>query len=94
MKLVSTSHLTIAIHLVRLIFVCYACICAFDLLPQKAQIWIFKNYINVFLYRNKIVSAYYSFMTVKCTRCPAKLLCAVGHGRTSQKCLWFSFVIF
>jgi hypothetical protein len=63
MELVSTSDVTGVIYLVRTIFVCYICIYAFALLPQKSERWIVKNYINVFyVFVNKTYSAHYIFL--------------------------------
>jgi hypothetical protein len=47
-KLLSASDVTVANYLVCTIFVCYACICGFDLLPQRSERWICRNCINVF----------------------------------------------
>jgi hypothetical protein len=50
MKLVSTSDVTGAVCLVRMILLCNACIYAFDLLPQRSERWICWSYISVFLF--------------------------------------------
>jgi hypothetical protein len=52
-QLVSTSDVSGAIYLVCTIFVFYTCIYASDLLPQRSESRICKNYISVFLFANK-----------------------------------------
>jgi len=52
-KLVSMSDAAGTVYSVGTLFVCYACIYASDLLPQRPERRIYKNHINVFLFLRK-----------------------------------------